>query len=777
MIVTRSWLNEWIDLEGISTEDLCKTFNAIGLEVDRVESYQVPEKIVIGHVVECEKHPEADKLSICKVDIGTSIRQIVCGASNVRQGLSVAVATVGAEMPGGLKIKPVKLRGVDSEGMICSSTEIGLPKAGEGIMELDASVGDLEPGKPLTENEYFNDDLIEIELTANRGDCLSIRGVARDLSAAFNRPLKSVNFDEEGEHRVGIGRILQLSHEDAPNVNLRYRAIDMKSLQLPLLMELRLAQVEEERPTCIESMLLYATHSTGVILRAYHYGMFAEEGSSKAKIMAKYDENGYAAIFGKERASILGVRQEDSSRITYDEGTVLIEASYIPPDVISKKMAETKIENGPLFYRTSRGSEPQLDIGLDYGLAMIEQYSESAIFGGSIEMCDTYENDVVGINLDEINAFIGAEVDRTTITQILKNLGFNIEKSKNESFVIGVPRYRHDIANKQDIVEEIVRLVGIDNIASKPFSFAEENRIEEDYTTYKKRRVYRHRAAQTGFFESVHFVFNEREQLEKYGFTCIDKSLELLNPIVNTLDTLRPTLLVGLLNSASQNAKMGRKQIPIFEVGNVFDTKRNESLRLGMVFSGDNESESISNAGKPQPVTFETFVRRVSDVIGDFTLKPVKTAHSLAHPFQAAAVYFGETCVGELFKVHPNVQEEFDLQDTFLCEVDFAALPYALTEAEPFSKFQASYRDLSVVMPSEMAYSQIADVIEANKNSEIIRYYPVDRYQDESLGEQVSLTLRFVLQSPEKTLEEEDITSAMSGVLGALESELGLALR
>jgi phenylalanyl-tRNA synthetase beta chain len=777
MIVTRSWLNEWIDLEGIPTDELCKTFNAIGLEVDRVESYKVPEKIVVGHVVECEKHPEADKLSICKVDIGTSIRQIVCGASNVRQGLYVAVATIGAEMPGGLKIKPVKLRGVDSEGMICSSTEIGLPKAGEGIMELDASVGNLEPGTPLTENAYFNDDLIEIELTANRGDCLSIRGVARDLSAAFNRPLKSVSFDEEGEHRVGIGRILQLSHEDAPNVNLRYRAIDMKSLKLPLLMELRLAQVEEERPTCIESMLLYATHSTGVILRAYHYGMFAEEGSSKAKIMAKYDENGYAAVFGKERASVLGVRQEDASRITYDEGTVIIEASYIPPDVISKKMAESKIENGPLFYRTSRGSEPQLDIGLDFGLSMIEQYSESAIFGGSIEMCDSYENDVVGITLDEINAFIGAQVDRTTITQILKNLGFNIEKSKNESFVIGVPRYRHDIANKQDIVEEIVRLVGIDNIASKPFTFAEANRIEEDYTIYKKRRVYRHRAAQTGFFESVHFVFNEREQLEQYGFTCVEKSLELLNPIVNTLDTLRPTLLVGLLNSASQNAKVGRKQIPIFEIGNVFDTRRNESLKLGMVFSGDNESESISNAGKPQPVTFETFVRRVSDVIGDFTLKPAKSAHTLAHPFQSAAIYMGERCIGELFKLHPNVQETFDLQETFLCEVDFAALPYALTEAQPFSKFQASYRDLSVVMPSEMAYSQIADVIEANKNSEIIRYYPVDRYHDESLGDHVSLTLRFVLQSPEKTLEEEDITSAMSGVLSALESKLGLALR
>ena len=777
MIVTRSWLNEWIDLDGISTEELCKTFNAIGLEVDRVESFRVPEKIVVGYVAECERHPDADKLSVCQVDLGTSTRQIVCGAANVRKGLYVAVATVGAEMPGGLKIKPVKLRGVDSEGMICSATELGLPRAGEGIMELDASVGALVPGTPLNENPLLNDDLIEIELTANRGDCLSIRGVARDLSAAFNRPIREHAYNDEGEHRLGIGRILQLSHDEVPDVNLRYRAIDMKGLKLPLLMELRLAMVEEERPTCVESMLLYATHSTGVILRAYNHGAFLEEGATKAKINVRYDDNGYAAVFGKERASILGIRQEESSRAINDEGTVLIEASYIPPEVISKKMAEAKIEKGPLFYRTSRGSEPQLDIGLKYCLGMIEAYSDSSIFGGNIELCDEHEGLVVGITLQEISAFIGAEVDKTTITQILKNLGFNIDKSTNESFIIGVPRYRHDIVNKQDIVEEIVRLVGIDHIASKPFVFAEENRLEGDYERYRKRRLYRHRAAQSGFFETVHFVFNEREQLESYGFTCVDKSLELLNPIVNTLDTLRPTLLMGLLNAASQNAKVGRQQIPLFEIGNVFDTARSESLKLGMLYSGDGDQEALRNAGKPQPMRFEGFVQRVSDVIGDFTLQPCKTAHTLSHPYQSAAVYIGDACVGELFRLHPEVEKRFDLGATFLCELDFEALPFALKEAKPFSKFQASFRDLSVVMPSSMSYVEIAAVIEANKRSEVVRYYPVDRYADESLGDKVSLTLRFVLQSPEKTLEEEDITASIGGILGALETELGLALR
>jgi len=190
MIVTRSWLNEWVDLSNISTDELVKKFNSIGLEVDSISTYEVPKKIVFGRVLECKKHPDADKLNICLVDIGTSTRQIVCGASNVRAGLDVVVATIGAVMPNGITIKPVKLRGVESEGMICSAKEIGLEEMNAGIIELDSSIGSYALGEEVCENPIFSDDLIEIELTANRGDCLSIRGIARDLCAAYDKSLK-----------------------------------------------------------------------------------------------------------------------------------------------------------------------------------------------------------------------------------------------------------------------------------------------------------------------------------------------------------------------------------------------------------------------------------------------------------------------------------------------------------------------------------------------------------------------------------------------------------
>ncbi|WP_457748122.1 phenylalanine--tRNA ligase subunit beta [Sulfurimonas sp.] len=778
MIVTRSWLNEWIDLKGISTDEIAKTFNSIGLEVDRIHEYRVPSKIVFGKVLECEKHPDADKLNICKVDIGSATRQIVCGASNVRAGLNVVVATIGAVMPNGMAIKPVQLRGVDSEGMICSAAEIGLPDLGKGILELDSSMGVRTLGQEVNKNPLFNDDLIEIELTANRGDCLSIRGVARDLSAAFDRPIKEYSITDNNEKR-GIGRILSLSHDKDLDVNLRYKALDLKELELPLIVKLRLAQIEETRESDIEMMMLYVTHSTGVILRAYRQDFFMSDGAKMAKVALSEDEKGFACIKSEsgDVASIVGIIQKDESKVKETKGIVLLEASYIPPDIISKKMSENKIDSGPMFYKTSRGSEPALEGGLSYCVDLLEAYSNSSTFSGTIELCNSFKEKIVSITKAEIDAIIGAKINKIVITKILKNLGFDTSKSSTDNFAITVPQFRHDIVNKQDIVEEIVRMVGIDNIPSKPFTIVEDNRLEDNYFEYKKRSVFRHRAAQSGFFESVHFVFDEKKILNSYGFETTKEELELLNPIVQTLDTLRPTLLTGLLKAASNNVKNGYSSVRLFEIGSVFSPTREESLRISFLFSGDRESQSLSNAGKPAKIDFGYFVQKIADVVGDVELREYKTTHSLAHDYQSAEILVNGEVLGELFRVHPNVENAYDLDVTYMCELDFSKIPYALKVAQKTSKYQASFRDLSIIMPQNISYEKVKSVIDATKIDELVRFYPVDKYSDDSLGENMSLSLRFVLQSNDKTLEEEDITSAMDAILVSLKKELDIGLR
>ncbi|MCX6051233.1 MAG: phenylalanine--tRNA ligase subunit beta, partial [Campylobacterales bacterium] len=476
-------------------------------------------------------------------------------------------------------------------------------------------------------------------------------------------------------------------------------------------------------------------------------------------------------------ASIVGVIQEDCSKVTYDEGTVLLEASYIQPDVISKKMAEHKIEAGTMYYRTSRGSEPELNYGLTYCVNLIESYSRSSTFSGSIDYGYAHKDTIVSISKQTIDDIIGANIEKVKITKIFKNLGFNTSKSIADGFIISVPHFRHDIVNKQDIAEEIVRLVGIDNIPSKPFEFKEKNRLKDDYFEYKKRSIFRHRAAANGFFESVHFVFDEKKVLNEYGFATTLEELELLNPIVNTLDTLRPTLLTGLLKAASHNVKNGYSSVRLFEIGSVFSPKREESLRFSVLFSGDKEHQKLSNAGKPEKVDFAYFTQKISDIIGAFELTSYETKHSLSHTFQSAQVLIDGEAVGELFRVHPNVENSYDLEVTFVCELDFSKIPHALKKAKKTSKYQASFRDLSLLMPKNMSYEEVKQVIENNASEELINFYPVDRYSDTSLGDKMSLSIRFMLQSVEKTLQEEDITSSMDTILEALHSELGIGLR
>jgi phenylalanyl-tRNA synthetase beta chain len=778
MIVTRSWLNEWIDLGSDTTEALCKTFNAIGLEVDSVTEYRVPKKVIVGEVIECKKHPDADKLNVCKVDIGGSVRQIVCGASNVREGIKVSVATIGAKMPGGLVIKPVQLRGVDSEGMICSSTEIGLPKINEGIMILDESFGQLKLGDELCKNPYLNDDAIEIELTANRGDCLSIQGVARDLAAALNRNVHDSVIDHEKEGRIGIGRIAQMVHSDNLSCDLSYRAVDIESIALPGLVSLRLAMIEESFEGALDALLFYATYTTGVILRVYDRSCFRLSEDSKAVVEVKKDDVGFATVLCKEGvASVIGVIQEETSRISDIKASVFIEASYIAPDLVSKMVAENKRKSGPLFYRTSRGSEPYLDLGLSYLFELLQNCSDVSVYGGSMDLRQQYEARHVKVSAEMINAFIGTEIDKTTITNLLKKLGFAMENNKGGHFAVRVPRYRHDIVNQQDVVEEIVRLVGIDNIPAKPSVLKEASRLESDYQRYQKRRQYRYKAAYGGFFESVHFIFSERAKLESLCFTCTLKEKELLNPITATLDTLRPTLLLGLLEAASLNAKSGQRRIALFELGSVFDSDRNESVRMAFVYSGEDENAALVNAGRPAMMSFEKFCEKIATVIGDFELETLLPDNSMLHPYQSAQIVQNGVTIGRLFKLHPTLQEAYDLAPTYMCELDFERFDNLLKIAKPYSRYQASYRDLSIVVPDSLTYKDIASVIQKYQAPEVIRFYPVDRYKDASLGDNNSLSIRFVLQSLEKTLEEEDITSAMESIVAGLQSDLGVVLR
>ena len=370
MIITRTWLEEFIDISKISTDEICKTLNSIGLEVDSLEKLSIAPKVVIGKVLEKVKHPDADKLNVCQVNIGTQTVQIVCGAKNVEVGQFVPVATVGCDLGNDFIIKAAKLRGLESNGMICSSTELGLAKLNDGILELDDSIGKLILGKELKEYSKLNDDVIEIGLTANRGDCLSIYGIARELSAYYNIPLieceKQLKYND-----FGIGQVLEIECDSSTDSALLFKAVDFTNFKFSVLHKLRTSIIGKyQENNDIKNVLTYATHSIGVILNAYSKEKTIQSNNLSI-LKIKKDEQGFDNVYGIEQLSKICVQYKD---INPNDTNFILEASYINPEFISKKVFETKIKTGDVFYKASRGSEPDIEFGAEYFSNLVSKY-------------------------------------------------------------------------------------------------------------------------------------------------------------------------------------------------------------------------------------------------------------------------------------------------------------------------------------------------------------------------------------------------------------------
>jgi len=777
MIVTRSWLNEFIDLSEVSNEKLYETFNAIGLEVDSLNQIEIAEKVVVGKILSCEKHPDADKLNVCQIDVGDKTLQIVCGAANVVDAEYVAVATVGAVLPGNFEIKDATLRGVESAGMVCASSELGLPDMGKGIMILDESIGTLEVGREFGSYKRVADTIIELELTANRGDCLSVYGVARDLSSALDIDMKPFEHKQAEKMKLGIAREAEIHSEGVMDADLCYKLATLENVTANFLLQLRLAMVNVEAEGKLAKNLAYVTHTTGVIMRAYDSKVFTnDEGKVIVNVRAK--EQGIMEIVAKEKiVSIAGVSQLDKAMVQDNTKKLLLEASYINPDTLAEAVARSAEKTDDLYYKTLRGSNPDLLFGLRFFAYLMDHYADMNCYEGTLNIEAERDNIKILVSADEISSIIGMEIDSNKIVNILRKLDFEISTTGNHAIAVTVPLFRHDIKHIQDIAEEIVRIIGINNIEAKAFVFVEKPRLNATTDRYKAKKAFKNRAVGTGFYENVSYVFSEKALLEKYGFSTVDEDLELANPIAEELNALRSTVLVNLLNAVKRNVSYSQKAIPLFEIGAVFGSKREQSEVISFVFSGQVEGENVTNAGKPAMIDFASFVEKIGAVTGSFELLPCTYDNGLIHPYQSADIVVDRKVCGFLSKLHPTVAEEFDIPVTFIAELDFDTLLPKHINAKPISKFQGVYKDLSVVIDKHVNYFKVAKVLNALDLPMVKDVYPIDIYEDENLGDKKSLTVRFFIQSVERTLEDADIEKVMSEVMSALKTQCNAKLR
>ncbi len=778
MIVTRSWLNNFIDISGVSDEKLYETFNSIGLEVDTIKKYTIPKGVVIGEVVSCEKHPNADKLSLCKINIGSSVEQIVCGASNIVDAKYVAVATVGTKLSEDFEIKPTKLRGIESNGMVCSSTELGLPKINDGIMILDESIGKIVVGKELNEYPKIADTLIGLDLTPNRGDCLSIYGVARDLSASLNIPINKLEYESNHLLKIGLARVAELRAIGTVNGSLRYTLANIdSSLYTSTVIALRLAFIDRLEDDNLSNIINYTIHTTGVILRAYDVSNMLKGEEDKITILLS-TINGitYVKINGEEFATV-GISQNSRFKATDNSDKVIFEASYINPNTIIDIVASKNLKTDELYYNVSRGSEPNILIGVKYLTYLLESYNDCRFFDGFLTFEEDFEPLIITVNHREISELIGQTIEKTYILNILTSLGFKIHSSSEDAFGVIVPQFRHDIKNIQDVTEEIVRIFGINNIQSKPMNFTEKPRINSISYLYHAKKELRERAIASSFYETVSYAFTDKSLLKKYNFPTVKEELDIINPITEDLNTLRTTLLINLLNAVKRNVSYSKKSIALFEIGTIFNENREEREVLSLIFSGKREKESVINCGKPKNIDFETFIQKLSSIIGDFELRAGIVQNGLLHPYQLADIIINEEICGFVSKLHPTVADDFDLSDTFIAEISLDAILPKHINASNISKFQGVYKDLSLVIDKNLPYNQVSTAIAHLKLPLLKKYYPIDIYEDESLKGHKSLTVRLFIQSDEKTLEDRDIDETVNKILETLKEQYGAELR
>ncbi|MGL2660425.1 phenylalanine--tRNA ligase subunit beta [Helicobacter pylori] len=743
---------------------LCEDLSRLGLEVESCIPCIAPKNVVVGKVLEKAPHKNAEKLSVCQVDVGKEVLPIVCGAKNVAPNQFVPVALNGA-LIGSTTIAKTDLRGVESCGMICSSSELGFPKINDGILELDESVGELVLGKELNEYTPFNTHVLEISLTPNRGDCLSVLGIAREISAFYNtplKPIKALNFTPKSDFvTLNVGENIE-SH-------LAYYLICNHSLKTPLNIKLSLAHNNALSENELKNFIEFGMHFSGVIMNAYSLN------TTPMDLSVKNDENNLESVYiNHQKRSTIAIKhqvQKDLSEY------LLLEASYTDPISLSLKLHalkdKTLQKDNALIYRSARGSNPNLSDGLNFLSAHLKAtILESKQTKHALKDC------TLKFQLEDITEILGLVVEAEKIQGILKNLGFKVSikepNSKPQILEVVAPNFRHDIKTIQDIAEEILRFVGIDNLVSKPLNCISNKNSNPHYDTHRFFENLKHKALACGFKEVIHYVFYSKEKQQKLGFEVLEDPLELQNPITTELNTLRTSLVCGLLDASLRNKNLGFKSIALYEKGSVYNSKREEIQKLGFLISGLQKKESYPDA-KGKAWDFYSFAECVSKVIGDFSLEKLTTQTPINHPYQSAKIIQNHKIIGVIAKIHPKVIQEWDLFESYYAEIDAFKLKRPAMLLKPFSIYPSSVRDLTLIIDENTAFSNIKKALKDAQIPNLSEILPLDIFKESNNS--IALSVRCVIHSLEKTLNDEEVNSAVQKALEILEKEFNARLK
>ncbi len=790
MKVSLNWLKEYLELDNYSDDDLKQ---AIGFHVCEIETYTKmvnATNLTIGQVLECINHPNSDHLHICQVDVGSAVLQIVCGALNVDINQKVIVALEGAILPGDFKIKKSTVRGVESNGMICSLQELGIEekyikeefKNGIYILENNAVVG-TDPLKYLG----YDDTIIDLELTSNRSDLMSIEGVAYDLGAVINQqinPKKYIPTQISKENPLFV----EIQTKNCYQYNVR-KIENIKIMDSPLWMRARLIASGVRPINNVVDITNYVMLEMGQPLHAFDSDVlkdkiivrnaFAnEEFTTLDGIKRVLNESDVVITDGVNVHCLGGVMGGLLSEVTSNTINVTLEAAVFDPLAIRKTSTrlQLKSESSTRFER--KVDQLRIKRALDYASYLLGLYATGDVLNGMVSVINIpYEIKSVNITVDKINKVLGTNLSKEIVSDIFNRLAYKYEL-KNEIYTIELPSRRMDLEpSVQDIIEDVVRVYGFDNV---PTTLADTE--DRGYLTYKQQKIraVRQALANMGLNEVVTYSLISEKELNDFTYENFEP-IKLLMPITEERALMRYSLLNGVLEAMKYNIARKMDNLAFFEIGNRYSTT-NEELMLAIGMCG--EFSSLLWNGKKDNVDFfllkgiiETLFEKLNievDYIKDITIKNL-------HPGRSAKIIYKEEVIGFIGNIHPKYRKDNDLKDTYVLEISLDKIIKNEEEVIQFSsinKYPTITRDLAIVVKKEIEASSILKVIKQTAKKNLFDLQIFDLYTGENVGQnEKSIAFKLIFEDKTKTLETSDVDKIVKSILNRLDYNFKAKLR
>ncbi|PJD92550.1 MAG: phenylalanine--tRNA ligase subunit beta [Legionella sp.] len=793
MKISESWLREWVN-PPLTTQDLANQLTMAGLEVEAV----VPvagefDHVVVAKVVQAQPHPQADRLTLCDVDAGDGqLLRVVCGATNVRSGLLVALAKIGAHLPGDLVIKETKLRGELSQGMLCAATELGLTDRSEGIMEL---AEDAPIGTSLRDYLNLDDDVFDLNVTPNRGDCLSVLGVARDVAALNQLPLRALEPSENVVTHDEILEVQVISATSCPAYTGRLMTGINPHATTPLWIKERLRRADLRSGHPVVDVLNYVMLELGQPMHAFDrqqiQGNIHVRPAQKEEQLTLLggqdvvlDEQVMVIADDKKVLAMAGIIGGEYSAVQADTTDIWLESAFFDPIAIAGVARRFGLSTDA-SHRYERGVDPKLAIlALERATSLLH-----GIVGGEIgpvvqNKSESLQETPIQISFDpnKVMRLSGMDVPKDKMQTILEHLGMTVIQNTDSLWLVHIPSYRFDVRLDVDLVEEIIRVVGYDRIPTLPVpSTMQVGTIDiSEQVTTKIMQFLAHR----GYRETISYSFVDPALQQTLYPHLPAKSL--LNPISSELSDMRVGLWSGLLASMLHNIHRQQPALKLCETGKVFlleQDKVEEKVCCAGLIMGEYGQFNWSE----QSSTYD-FYDMKGDLQALFTalhhddIRFMTGEHPALHPGKTAKIMHGSEQIGWIGALHPRLLDVFDLStDVILFELMISSFQEKNRIIyQPISKYPQIRRDLSLLLDESVSAESLEAVVRGVLDPKILKsFYVFDVYTGGGLAleHKKSVALGMVLQHAERTLTDADINTMMTAVVEALEKDVQAVLR